>query len=94
MENILVTGGAGAIGSRLVEKLSLKEDCRIIVLDNLSSGYIENIPPKKNVLFIQGDITSEDVLKTVFVEKIKIIFHLAANFANQNSIDFPEKIYP
>lgn len=90
MEYILVTGGAGAIGSRLVETLSSVEN-NIIVLDNLSSGFVENIPKKNNIHFVQGDITSEDVLKNVFSKKIKTIFHLAANFANQNSVDFPEK---
>ncbi|HJP19081.1 MAG: nucleotide sugar epimerase [Gammaproteobacteria bacterium] len=90
MKNILVTGGAGAIGSRLVEKLSQSEN-RIIVLDNLSSGFVENVTKSDNVQFVQGDIESEDVLKTVFFNKIDTVFHLAANFANQNSVDFPEK---
>jgi nucleoside-diphosphate-sugar epimerase len=88
----LVTGGAGAIGSRLVDALSTtKKDHNIIVLDNLSSGFVENVPKRDNVKFIQGDITSEDVLKTVFSNRIETVFHLAANFANQNSVDFPEK---
>jgi len=90
MKNILVTGGAGAIGGRLVEKLSQSKN-KIIVLDNLSSGFVENVTKSVNVQFVQGDIESEDVLKTVFSNKINTVFHLAANFANQNSVDFPEK---
>ena len=90
MENILVTGGAGAIGSRLVKRFCITKK-NIIVLDNLSSGFIENVPKFDNVQFVQGDIESEDVLKTVFSNKIDTVFHLAANFANQNSVDFPEK---
>jgi UDP-glucose 4-epimerase len=85
MENILVRGGAGAIGSRLVEVLSsTKKDHNIIVLDNLSSGFVENVPKRDSVKFVQGDITSEDVLKIIFSSRIKTVFHLAANFANQN----------
>lgn len=81
----LVTGGAGAIGSRLVDALSTtKKDHNIIVLDNLSSGFVENVPKRDSVKFVQGDITSEDVLKIIFSSRIKTVFHLAANFANQN----------
>ncbi len=63
----------------------------VIVLDDLSSGYIWNIPAKKNLLFVQGCVTDDVSLKRVFVEKPSYVFHLAAFFANQNSIDYPEK---
>jgi nucleoside-diphosphate-sugar epimerase len=89
-KKILVTGGAGAIGSRLVRKL-LELDVFVIVLDNLSSGYSWNLPQSNNMLFIRGDITCDIDLKRVFNEKPEIIFHLAAFFANQNSVDYPEK---
>lgn len=89
-KKILVAGGAGAIGSRLVRKL-LELDVFVIVLDNLSSGYSWNLPQSNNMLFIRGDITNDIDLKRVFNEKPEIIFHLAAFFANQNSVDYPEK---
>jgi nucleoside-diphosphate-sugar epimerase len=89
-KKILVTGGAGAIGSRLVRKL-LELDVFVIVLDNLSSGYSWNLPQSNDMLFIRGDITNDIDLKRVFNEKPEIIFHLAAFFANQNSVDYPEK---
>jgi len=88
-KNIFVTGGAGAIGSRLVRKL-LELNSFVIVLDNLSSGYTWNLPQNDNMLFVKGDITNDIDLKRVFNEKPDIIFHLAAFFANQNSVDYPE----
>src|SRR3990167_3595807 len=88
---ILVTGGAGAIGSNLVRALSETGAKKIIILDNFSSSYAWNIPNLPNVLLIQGDMTNDIDLKRAFNEKPTIIFHLAAFFANQNSVDYPEK---
>jgi len=89
-KTILITGGAGAIGSNLVKFLS-NYDCEIIILDDLSSGYRENIPTKKNIVFIKDSILNEKILKKIFKRKIDFIFHLAAHFANQNSIDHPKQ---
>ena len=94
-KNILVTGGAGAIGSNLIIGLSilLGKSAKIIVLDNLSSIKTKNpwnVTPMNNIMFVEGDVRSDVDLKRVFKEDIKIVFHLAAFFANQNSVDFPE----
>lgn len=89
-KKVLVTGGAGAIGSRLVRKLS-DMGSSIVVIDNLSSGYTWNLSNLNNVLFVYGDITNDIDLKRVFNEKPEIVFHLAAFFANQNSIEHPEQ---
>jgi len=89
-KKILVTGGAGAIGSRLVRRL-LNLEASVVVIDNLTSGYTWNLPQTDNILFIKGDITNEIDLKRVFKERPTVIFHLAAFFANKNSIDYPEK---
>ncbi len=86
---ILVTGGAGAIGRNLVEALALFNAKKIIVLDNLSSSYLWNFPNYENVLFVKGDIRSDDDLKRVFHHRPTIVFHLAAFFGNQNSVDYP-----
>ncbi len=88
-KNILVTGGAGAIGRNLVSKLVKLGASRIIIIDNLSSSYAWNIPKDSNILFIRGDIRNDDDLKRVFHHKPTIVFHLAAFFANQNSVDYP-----
>jgi UDP-glucose 4-epimerase len=93
--NILVTGGAGAIGSNLVIALSelVGDDGMIIVLDNLSaikgSDPID-FPSLPNIMFVEGDVRNDVDLKRVFRERPTIIYHLAAFFANQNSVDYPE----
>lgn len=92
---ILVTGGAGAIGSNLVVALSrlVGEAGRVVILDNLSSIMIKdpwNVTPLPNIMFIQGDVRNDVDLKRVFKENISVVFHMAAFFANQNSIDYPE----
>lgn len=88
---VLITGGAGAIGSNLTRVVSELHARTVIVLDDLSAGYEWNIPASPNVLFVKGSILDEVVLKRVFAEKPDIVFHLAAFFANQNSVDYPEK---
>jgi UDP-glucose 4-epimerase len=88
---ILVTGGAGCVGSNLTRKLSDLGAEKIIILDNLSSSYEWNIPKAENVQFVKGDILNDEDLKRVFKEKPNHVFHLAAHFANQNSVDNPEK---
>jgi len=88
---ILVTGGAGAIGTNLVRALAQAGAKMAIILDNLFSSYEWNIPSLSNVMFVKGDVTNEVDLKRVFNEGPEIIFHLAAFFANQNSVDYPER---
>lgn len=90
-QNILVTGGAGAIGSNLSRKLAEAGAAKVIILDDLSASCEWNIPNLPNVLFVEGSITNDIDLKRVFHEKPAYIFHLAAFFANQNSVDYPEK---
>ncbi len=87
---ILVTGGAGCVGSNLCRKLSELNAKKVVILDDLSSAYEWNIPKAKNVQFIKGSILDEEMLKRAFREKPEYVFHLAAHFANQNSVDNPE----
>lgn len=94
-KKILVTGGAGAIGSNLILMLSefVGPKGLIFCLDNLSTNKHSkavDFPDCSNVLFIKGDVKNDEDLKRVFRENIDIVFHLAAFFANQNSVDFPE----
>ncbi|WP_370005366.1 NAD-dependent epimerase/dehydratase family protein [Methanothermobacter sp. KEPCO 2] len=87
---VLVTGGAGCVGSNLSRHLA-ENGARVIILDNLSSSYEWNIPGHENIEFVRGDILDDEVLKRVFKERPEYVFHLAAHFANQNSVDNPEK---
>lgn len=88
-KTVLVTGGAGCVGSNLTRKLS-QQAGKVIILDNLDSAYEWNIPDEDNISFVKGDILDDEMLKRVFKEKPDYVFHLAAHFANQNSVDNPE----
>jgi UDP-glucose 4-epimerase len=78
MDRVLVTGGAGFIGSHLVDRLV--KEYSVVVLDDLSEGTIENIKPhmeSSDFSFIEGSITSEeDVHRSL--EGVTKVFHLAA----------------
>ena len=89
-KTVLVTGGAGSIGSNLVKTLSNMETKKVVVIDDLSSSYEWNIPVSPKVAFIKGSILDDGKLKWAFKEKPQIVYHLAAHFANQNSVDNPE----
>jgi UDP-glucose 4-epimerase len=89
---ILVTGGAGFIGSHLMEKLL--ENHSVKIIDNLSSGRKENIP--ENVELVKHDIKKEEGLNQHF-EEIDIVFHFAANpkvstFPDDRDKDFEENL--
>ena len=88
-KKVLITGGAGAIGSNLTKALA-DSGAQVIVFDDLSSAERWNVPSFPNVLFVEASIVDEVVLKRVFFEKPDIVYHLAAFFANQNSVDHPE----
>ena len=85
MQKILVTGGAGFVGQKLVNKL-VKENIEVIVLDNLSSGTKDNI--NKNATFIKGDIRDNKLVDSI-IKECSLIFHLAAEIELQKSIDDP-----
>ena len=78
-DRVLVTGGAGFIGSHIVDRL-MADGCEVRVLDNLSTGKLSNI--KKHVgsrrfRFIKGDITDQSMLRKA-LNGIEIVFHEAA----------------
>lgn len=89
-KRILITGGAGCIGSNLIRVLLRAEPERIVVIDDLSASYEWNLPNDPKVLFIHGSILDEERMKRAFSFKPHYVFHLAAHFANQNSVDHPE----
>lgn len=82
---ILVTGGAGFIGSNLVKALD-QQGHEVFVVDNLSSGKRENLP--LNVQLIEGDIRIMDKLKGL-PEKVDAVFHLAAQIDVRHSVADP-----
>jgi UDP-glucose 4-epimerase len=88
---ILVTGGAGCIGSNLTRALAAQGAARVLVLDDLSSASRWNIPAHPAVRFIAGSVLDDDALRSAFAEHPQYVYHLAALFANQNSVDHPEQ---
>jgi len=90
-KKVLITGGAGAIGSNLSKTISDLDAKLVIIQDDLSASYEWNIPSRKNVMFVKGSVTDDIALKRIFAEEPEYVFHLAAFFANQNSVDYPEK---
>ena len=89
-KRVLVTGGSGAIGSNLASAL-VECGAQVIILDDLSSSERWNVPSSPNVLFVEASILDDVALKRVFFEKPDVVCHLAAFFANQNSVDYPER---
>lgn len=74
--NVLVTGGAGFIGSHVVDQC-IANNFNVIVLDDLSGGFKENINP--HALFIKGSVTDYNLVNTLFIEyNFKFVYHLAA----------------
>jgi UDP-glucose 4-epimerase len=84
--HILVTGGAGFIGSHLVDRL-IATGHRVRVLDNLSSGKRANLPGG-GVDFIEGDVRNADTVRSA-MDGVDAIYHLAAVASVQVSIDDP-----
>ena len=86
----LVTGGAGFVGSHLVDHL-LANNHQVLVLDNLSTGRIENLKQhssNKNLEFINGSILDEELVNTC-VNKVDRVFHLAAAVGVFNIVQYP-----
>jgi len=99
MDKILVTGGAGYIGSHAV-KLLLEKRYQVVVVDNLCRGYLQPIVvlQKKfglsNLKFYQTDLRNEEELIKVFIrEKPKAVLHFAALCLVNESVEKPEKYF-
>ena len=84
----LVTGGAGFIGSHLVDAL-IDKGCEVRVLDNLTTGSLNNLAHIKNRLtFFKGDIRDRDLLEKA-VEGCEVIFHQAAVVSVPQTVEDP-----
>jgi len=86
-KKVVVTGGAGFIGSHIVEYWS-KQNADVLVLDNLRSGFEKNLNGFKNVTFVKGSITDKDVVFSV-LENADYVHHLAAMISVPESVENP-----
>lgn len=85
-QNILVTGGAGFIGSCLTSRL-IDEGCNVVVIDNLSTGFESNIPQQAE--FLKLDISKEDFINKLPRIRFDYVFHLAAQSSGEISFEDP-----
>jgi UDP-glucose 4-epimerase len=83
---ILVTGGAGFIGSHIVDAL-LAKGHDIVVLDDLSSGTVKNLP--KRIRFIKLDVRSNNISTLFLEERFDVVYHLAAQMDVRKSVEDP-----
>jgi UDP-glucose 4-epimerase len=83
---ILVTGGAGFIGSSIVKQL-LENNYEVIIIDNLTTGELHNVRPMTS--FYPLDITSNELEKVFLLERPEIVIHQAAQVSVQQSITSP-----
>lgn len=86
---VLVTGGAGFIGSNISAAL-LRDGAEVIILDDLSSGHEANLKSLSGARFIKGDIRDQEVVLRA-VSGCEVVFHLAASVGNKRSIDDPNQ---
>jgi UDP-glucose 4-epimerase len=84
---ILITGGAGFIGSHLSELL-ISEGNQVIALDNQSTGSVKNLNLSSNLEVIEGSILDSNLVDT-FMSKVTVCFHLAAALGVKNIVEHP-----
>ncbi|EUJ25405.1 GDP-mannose 4,6-dehydratase [Listeria cornellensis] len=88
LKTVLVTGGAGFIGGHLVERLL--EKYHVVVMDNLSTGKISNLPQHPQLDFVFGDVSKEEDVTRVFeASTFTYVYHLAAIASVAASIEKP-----
>src|SRR5690606_39542478 len=89
---ILVTGGAGFVGSALAEKLADNADNFVVVVDNLLTGSLSKVPPSKhnNVKFIKADVNDfRDISAIFYAYAFDYVFHYAAVVGVKRTLDHP-----
>jgi UDP-glucuronate decarboxylase len=92
---IFVTGGAGNVGSALVEKLLLDSNNQVVIADDLSTGSIDKLPKKHNgsMTFISCDVNNYQAVSEIMLsQKFDYVFHFAALVGVQRTQDFPLKV--
>ncbi|WP_370000547.1 NAD-dependent epimerase/dehydratase family protein [Winogradskyella sp.] len=93
MINVLITGGAGQLGSSLAAKLALNNDVNVVIIDNLSTGHISKVPKAQNVKFIRADVNDYNDIISIFATfKFEYVFHYAAVVGVERTLKNPIKV--
>ena len=95
MNKILITGGAGNVGSSLAEYLTNNQNNYVIIFDNLLTGSLSKLPSKNklNWRFIKGDVNNYKDISTVMISNhFDFIFHYAAVVGVQRTTDNPKMV--
>lgn len=95
MSKILVTGGAGFIGSSVAEKLASDKNNEVIIIDDLTTGSFNKIPesPHKNVQFIKCDVNDwRDISGVMYSQSFDYVFHYAAVVGVTRTLENPVKV--
>jgi UDP-glucuronate decarboxylase len=95
MTRILITGGAGFVGSCVAEKLIADKNNEVVILDDLSTGSIEKLPqaPNDNWRFVKADVNNySDIAEVMLGSKFDFVFHYAALVGVQRTQDNPVRV--
>ncbi len=95
MRKILITGGAGFIGGSLAEKLVADPDNHVVVVDDLTTGHVANLPEPAygNLRFIKADVNNYNEIAAIMVSfAFDYVFHYAAVVGVQRTLQYPCKV--
>ncbi len=87
---ILITGGAGNIGSSMATALQRNPNNQIVIADNLLTGSISKIPQADNILFVKADVNDfNDIASIFYTHRFDYVFHFAAVVGVKRTLDNP-----
>lgn len=90
MKTILITGGAGNVGSAITSRLAEDKSCQIVIVDNLSTGNVNKIPKRENVVFIKADVNNYNDIVPIFGRyNFDFVFHYAAVVGVKRTLENP-----
>ncbi|MDD5308560.1 MAG: NAD-dependent epimerase/dehydratase family protein [Deltaproteobacteria bacterium] len=86
---VLITGGAGFLGSAIARSLASTDGLRVTVIDDLSAGNAARLSGIEHLRLVEGSILDERALDEAFADRPDVVVHMAASFANQRSVEDP-----